>query len=165
MENLFYNLTEEDSSKSRKILLWAFSGLFFIGGLYILILSLVFGKTSVTPVLSIAPFGISLIVALIASFETIKRKDLFFSIDENKIEYRYGLIRPRRFKFMWVDIQEITMPSKKKKAILLLKDGSSHVINLNWLERRKSSIIRKHIFYAAKARNLNINRAINLTKK
>lgn len=165
MENLFCNLSEEDFSKSRKILLWGFSGLFFLAGAYILIVSLIFGKTSIQPELSLAPFGISLIVAVIALFASIKSSDLFFSVDDDKIEFRYGFIKPHKNKYMWADIQEITMPAKQKKAILLLKDGSSHVINLTWIEKRKSSIIRKHIYYAARAKNLNVNRAMNLTKK
>ena len=33
MEKLFYNLSEEEFSKGRKILLWGFSGLFFLGGI------------------------------------------------------------------------------------------------------------------------------------
>lgn len=165
MENLFYNLSEEEFSKSRKILLWGFSGLFFLGGVYVLIISLVFGKTSIPPVLSLAPFGISFIVSIIALFATIKVSGQFFSVDDDKIEFKYGLIKPQKHKFMWSDIKEITMPAKQKKAMLLFKDGSSYVINLVWLEKRKSSLIRKHIYLTAKAKNLNVNKVTNLIKK
>lgn len=163
MENLFCNLSEEEFSKSRKILLWGFSGLFFLAGSYVLIISLIFGKTSIHPELSLAPFGISLVVGVIALFATIKSSDLFFSVDDEKIEFRYGFIKPKKQKYMWADIQEITMPAKQKKAMLLLKDGSSYVINLTWLEKKKSSIIRKHIYYTARAKNLNVNRVMHLT--
>ncbi len=165
MGNLFYNLSEEDISKSRQILLWGFSGLFFLGGVYVLIVGPVFGKTSISPILSLAPFGISLVVSIIAAFATIKRSDLFFSVDDDKIEFRYGLIKPKKHKYMWADIQEITMPSKQRKAMLQFKDGSSYVINLNWIEKRKSSIIKKHIFHAARIKNLNVKRVVTLVKR
>ena len=103
--------------------------------------------------------------AIIALFATIKRSDLFFSVDDDKIEFRYGLIKPKKHKYMWADIQEITMPSKQRKAMLLFKDGSSYIINLIWIEKRKSSIIKKHIYHTARAKNLNVNRVMNLTKK
>ena len=93
MENLYYNLSEEEFSKGRKILLWIFAGLFFLAGVYVLVISLVFGHKSIPAVLSLAPFGISLVVTIIATFATIKRKDLFFSVDDDKIEFRYGIIQ------------------------------------------------------------------------
>lgn len=147
------------------ILLWGFSGLFFLAGVYVLLISMVFGKTSISPVLSLAPFGISFIVSIIALFATIKVSGQFFSVDDDKIEFRYGLIKPKKHKFIWTDIQEITMPAKQKKALLLLKNGSSYIINLIWLDRRKASIIRKHIYLAAKAKNLNINKVTYLIRK
>ncbi len=164
MENLYYNLSEEEFSKSRKILLWGFAVLFFLAGIYILILSLVIGHKSIQAVLSVAPFGISLIVAVIAAFATIKRKDLFFSIDSDKIEFRYGIFRPKRHSFKWDLIKEIIMPQKQKKAMLVFKDGSSFIINLNWLQRKKTGIIRKRIYYFAREKNLNVKKVSNLTK-
>ena len=74
MENLYYNLSEEEFSKGRKILLWIFSCLFFLAGLFVLSQSLIFGHKSVHPVLALAPFGISLVVSVIAAFASIKRK-------------------------------------------------------------------------------------------
>ena len=47
MENLYYNLSEEEFSKGRKILLWGFAGLFFLAGVYVLIISLVLGHKSI----------------------------------------------------------------------------------------------------------------------
>jgi hypothetical protein len=164
MENLYYNLSEEEFSKSRKILLWIFAAIFFLAGVYVLLISLVFGKHSIKPVLSIAPFGISLVVSVISALATFKRKDLFFTIDDNKIEFRYGIISPKKHSFKWLDIQELIMPHKQKKAKLLFKDGSSFVIDLTWLQRKKSSIIRKHIYYAAKGKNLNVVKVMNLSK-
>jgi hypothetical protein len=162
MENLYYNLSQEEFSTGRKLLLWGFAGLFFLAGIYILLISLVFGHKSITPVLSIAPFGISLIVSIIAALATIKRKDLFFLIDNDKIEFRYGIFKPARHLFKWIDIKELIMPHKQKKAKLLFKDGSSFVINLNWLQKKKAGLIRKHIFYAARERDLKVIKVNNL---
>ena len=162
MENLYYNLSKEEFSTGRKLLLWGFAGLFFLAGIYILLISLVFGHKSITPVLSIAPFGISIVVSIIAALATIKRKDLFFLIDNDKIEFRYGIFKPARHLFKWIDIKELVMPHKQKKAKLLFKDGSSFVINLNWLQKKKAGLIRKHIFYAAREKDLNVIKVKNL---
>lgn len=164
MENLYYNLSEEEFSKGRKILLWGFAGLFFLAGVYVLLISLVFGHKSITAVLSLAPFGISLVVSLIAAFATIKRKDLFFLIDNEKIEFRYGVFKPKKHLFKWVDIKELIMPHKQKKAKLLFKDGSSFVIDLTYLQKKKAGLIRKHIFYAAREKDLNVIKVNNLLK-
>jgi hypothetical protein len=165
MENLYYNLSEEEFSKGRKILLWSFSALFFLAGTYVLVISLVFGHKSIPAVLSLAPFGISLIVSVIAAFATIKRKDLFFSIDDDLIEFRYGLINPKKHSFKWADIKELVMPHKQRKAMLVFMDDSTFIIDLTWLQRKKSSHIRKHIFHAARAKNLTVTKVINLVKK
>jgi len=162
MENLYYNLSKEEFSTGRKLLLWGFAGLFFLAGVYVLLISLVFGHKSITPVLSIAPFGISIVVSIIAALATIKRKDLFFLIDNDKIEFRYGIFKPARHLFKWIDIKELIMPHKQKKAKLLFTDGSSFVINLNWLQKKKAGLIRKHIFYAAREKDLKVIKVNNL---
>ncbi len=165
MENLFYNLSEEEFSKGRKILLWGFASLFFLGGIYILIISIVFGHKSIPAILSVAPFGISLVVSVIAGLATFKGTDLFFLIDDDKIEFKYGMIRPVTHSFKWIDIKELVMPHKQKKAKLIFKDGSSFVIDLTWIQKKKSSLIRKHIFHAARNKNLTVTKVINLTKE
>ncbi|MGE5421536.1 MAG: hypothetical protein ACM3UT_15215, partial [Chloroflexota bacterium] len=72
MENLYYNLSEEEFSGSKKILLWVFSGLFFAAGLWVILLHVAFGKKETVPIaLSMAPFGISLVVGFIAFFSTV----------------------------------------------------------------------------------------------
>jgi hypothetical protein len=149
MEKLYFNLSEEEFSKSRKILLWVFVVLFFIGGIYVALLSPVFGLHSIKPILSVAPFGISLIVGIVAVMATMKRKDIYFLIDDDKIEFRYGLFRPKKHSFPWNDIKEIVMPHQERKAKLMFNDSSSFVIDLSYIQRRKSSIIRKHIYHAA----------------
>jgi hypothetical protein len=164
MENLYFNLSEEESSKARNILLWGFVTLFFLAGVYVLVTSLVLGHKSIPAVLSLAPFGISLIVSVIASFATIKRKDLFFSIDNDKIEFRYGIFKPKMHSFRWVDVKQLTMPQKQKKALLIFNDGSSFLIDLTWLQKKKSGIIRKHIYHAAREKDLNVTKVPYLTK-
>ena len=162
MENLYYNLSEEEFSKSRKILLWIFVLLFFLAGVYVLLISLVFGKHSIEPALSIAPFGISMIVSVFAFFGTVKSRNMYFSVDDDKIEFRYGMLSPKKHSFKWDDIQGFKMPGRQKKAMILFKDGSSYVINLTWVQKKKASLIRKNLFYAAKAKNLNVVKVMNL---
>lgn len=164
MEKLYYNLSEEEFSKERKILLWIFVGLFFLGGVYVAMLSPVFGVHHIKPALSLAPFGISLIVGIIAAFATIKRGDLFFLIDDDKIEFRYGIIKPKKHSFAWAEIKEFIMPHKERKIKVLFLDGSTFIIDLSYLQRKKSTIIRKHLYHAAKSKNINITRVIHLQK-
>jgi hypothetical protein len=164
MEKLYYNLSEEEYSKGRKILLWIFVAAFFLGGVYVAMLSPVFGVHHIKPSLSLAPFGISLIVGIIALFATVKRKDLYFLVDDDKIEFRYGILRPKKNSFLWSDIKEFVIPHKERKVKLIFKDGTSYIINLTWLQRKKSSHIKKHLYNSAKAKNLNILKVILLPK-
>lgn len=165
MEPLFYNLSEEEFSKSRKILLWIFVFLFFAGGLGILLASTVFGIHKIKPSFSAAPFGISFVVGVISAFATIKRKNLFFMIDDDKIEFRYGLIRPKKHTFLWENIKELVMPHKEKKVKLNFKDGKSFVINLTWLQRKKSHLIRKHLFNTAKYKDMDVRKVQQLSQE
>jgi hypothetical protein len=115
--------------------------------------------------LSLVPLGISIVVALIAVMATFKRKGLFFLIDHEKIEFRFGLIKPVKHSFRWTDILEIHLPHKQKKVLLMLKDSSSFIINLTWLERRRTNSIRKYFFYAAKENNIPVVKVQMLSKK
>jgi hypothetical protein len=165
MENLYYNLSEEEFSIGRKILLWGFATLFFLAGIYILFASLILGQKSIPAVLSVAPFGIFLVVSIIAGFATFKGTNLFFSIDMEKIEYKFGIFKPVTHHFNWMDIKELVMARKQKKVMLVFKDGSTFVINLNWMKRNKSSGIRKHLFHVAREKDLVITKVSTLSKK
>jgi hypothetical protein len=165
MENLYLNLSEEEFSKGRKILLWSFSSLFLLAALYVLVTNLALGHKNVPLFVALITFGISLFVAVIAALATIKRKDLFFKVNEDVIEFRFGILKPRKHTFKWIDIKELIMPSKQKKVMLLLNDGTSFVINLNWLQKKKSSLIRKHIYLGAKEKNLKVVKVPILLKR
>lgn len=158
MENLYFNLSKDEFSKSKKILLWSFSGLFFLAAIYIITASIIFGKSSIHATLAIPPMAISVAVAAIAALATFKRSDLFFLIDDDKIEFRYGLFKPKKHLYKWNEIKEVAMPARQRKAKLLMKDGSSYVINFTWLEGRKASVIKKHIYHAAREKLLNVQR-------
>ena len=164
MENLYYNLSEEEFSKGRKILLWGFAALFFFAGVYVLFASLILEQKSIPPVLSVAPFGISLVVSIIAGFATFKGTNLFFTIDMDKIEYKFGMFKPVTHHFNWIDIKELVMPRKQKKVMLVFKDGSKFIINLNWMQRNKSGSIRKHIFHVAREKDLVVTKVSTLSK-
>jgi hypothetical protein len=162
MENLYINLSEKEFSRGSKILLWGFSTIFCIAGVYILFVSLVLGQKSIPAVLSAAPFGISLVVGIIAAVATFKGTDNFFLIDKDKIEYKYGLFKPVDHLFNWSDVRELVMPNRQKKVLLIFKDGSSFIINLTWIQKEKSSSIRKHIFHVAREKDLNVRKVLVL---
>lgn len=164
MEQLYFNLSEEEFTKGRKVLLWIFAGLFFIAGLYVVTASPVFGHHSIPPVLATAPFGISLIVSLFAALATIKRPDLFFLVDYGKIEFRYGIFRPKRHSFQWNQIKEMVVPHKQRKVKLIFIDGTSFVIDLNYLQRKKSILIIKHLYKYALEKGINIRKVMTLEK-
>jgi hypothetical protein len=158
MEKLYYNLSEEEFSKGKKILLWSFTSLFFLAGLGILVMILLFHDTTVSASVSLAPFGISLVSGSIAAMATFRGKDHFFIIDDDKIEYTAGFFKPKTESYLWRDIKEIHLPHKQKKVKLFMKNDTSSLINLTWIEKKKSSHIRKHIYYAAKEKNINISK-------
>lgn len=162
MEQLYFNLSEEEFTKGRKILLWIFAGLFFLAGLYVVTAQPLFGHQSIPPVLSAAPFGICLIVTVFALLASVKRSDLFFLVDYGKIEFRYGILRAKRHSFQWHDVKEMIFPSKQRKIKLLFMDGTSFVIDLNYLQRKKSTLIRKHIYKTASEKGINIKKVQNL---
>jgi hypothetical protein len=164
MEKLFYNLSEEELTKGRKVLLWIFVGAFFLSGVWIAIASPVFGIHHIKPALSFAPFGISLIVGLIAAYATIKRDNLYFIVDEQKIEYRFGIIKPKKNTILWSDIKEMVMPHKERKVRVNLKDGTSQIINLSYIQKKKSSHIRKHIFHEGRSQGIDVIKVTNLPK-
>jgi hypothetical protein len=149
MENLHYNLSEEEFSKSKKVMLWVFAFIFFLAGLGTIFIT---GYIS----LSAAPFGISIVAGIIAGMATFSRKDHYFVIDNEKIEFNYGMFNPQKTTYLWNDIIEITFPHKQKKVKLELKNNTSAIINLTWIQKKKSSHLRKHLFYAAKEKNINI---------
>ena len=163
MEFLHINLSEKEFSKGSKILLWSFATLFFLAGVYVLFVSLVLGQKSIPAIICIAPFGISLVVFIIASFATFKGTDLFFLIDEEKIEYKYGFLKPVDHLFKWSDIRELVMPHRQKKVKLIFQDGSSFIINLTWIQKEKSSDIRKHIFHVAREKDLPVKKVMTIS--
>lgn len=165
MEPLFYNLSEEEFSKSSKILLWIFVLFFFVGGLAVLLAGTVFGFGRIKAAYSIAPFGISLIVGLIAILSSVKSKNLFFRIDDDKIEFRYGFIKPKIHTFLWENIKEVVIPQREKKIKLNFSDGTSFVINLTFLEGHKSFLIRKNLFTSAKYKDMNVIKVPTLAKE
>lgn len=162
MENLYFNLSEEEFSKERKVLVWIFAVFFYVAGGYVLFMNLVLGHKSIPVMLATAPFGIGLIVTVFAVFATVKRKDLFFLIDDEKIEFRYGLLNAKKHSFKWNDVRELVVPHKQKKAMLMFNDGSSYTIDLTWLQKKKSSNIRKHIYHTATEKDLKIVKVSHL---
>ncbi|MGD0342292.1 MAG: hypothetical protein ABSA76_11380 [Bacteroidales bacterium] len=162
MEKLYYNLAEAEFTKGRKILIWVFFAAFFLGGVYVALIGPLFGVYSIKPALSLAPFGISLIVGLVATYATIKRKDLYFLIDDDKVEFRYGVFRPKKYTFQWSDMREIVMPHKERKIKVIFKDGTSYIIDLMWIQRKKSILIIKHFFHMARGKGLNVLKVVQL---
>lgn len=165
MDNLYYNLSEEEFSKSRKVLVWGFAVFFLIGGLAVLFVSLVLGHKSIKPALSLAPFGICAAASVVAYMATTKRKNQFFTIDDEKLEFRYGVFKPAAQKILWNEVNEVIIPHRQKKALIRFNNGGSYIIDLTWIQKKKSSHIRRHLFQTAAAKNLKITTVLSLTGK
>ena len=61
-------------------------------------------------------------------------------------------------------MKELIIPHRQKKAKINFKDGSSHIINLTWLQKKKSSLIRKHIYQAAWEKHLKISKVVYINE-
>jgi hypothetical protein len=57
------------------------------------------------------------------------------------------------------------MPRRQKKIKLIFKDESSFVIDLTWIQRKKSSKIRNHMFHVAREKDLNVIKVLTLSRK
>jgi len=156
MENLYYNLSEQEFTKGRKILLWIFASLFFMAGMGIIFLNVIFHDKSIHISLSTAPFGICLVVSLIAIMASTGKKDHYFTIDDTKVDFKNGFIKTVQNTILWNDVKEIYFPHKQKKVKVVMKNDSFYIINLTWIEKKKSSHIRKHLYYVAREKNINI---------
>ena len=156
MENQNYDLAEEEFSKEGRIILWCVTGLFFTTGVFILFRTYILGNLDIQASFSVVPFLISLAVGIVAYYASTKRNNLYFIINEDKIEYRFGIIKPKMHLFKWTDIKELIIPSKQKKVKLMFLDGEAYVINLTWIEKKKAIHIIKHIYHAAREKNINI---------
>jgi len=157
MEKLFYDLSKQEFSSGRKALLWIFSGVFFLAGAGIIFMNVILHDLSIHITFCIPPFGIGIFTGIVAYMATSKKKDNYFLMDDEKIEYKFGLVRPVKVTHMWADINEIMVPHKEKKVLLIYKDETDHIVNLNWLEKKKTHYIRKHFYHAAREKNINIS--------
>ena len=165
MEKLFYDLSESEFTKGRKILLWIFCAIFFLAGSGIVFMNAVQHNRTIHVSVSIVPFGISLFVGIVAYMSVIKRKDHYFLIDDEKIEYRFGLFKPIKHSHRWADVEEIHMPHHEMKLLFKYKNGNNDIVNLTWLGKKKTHFIRKHIYIAAKEKNIDLKKVIALSKK
>lgn len=150
MENLNLNLSKNEFSKSRKILLWAIGLLFLSGAIWSLYLELFKHDTSVTAGLIIVLFAISAFIFFIASLASLNREDHYFIIDNDKISYRYGLLFSKHRTHNWPEVKEIIIQYNLRKATIITADGKRKIINLNWINRTGSKIILKHLYYTSR---------------
>jgi len=165
MEKLHFNLSDEDSSKGWRILLSIFAAIFVLSGIFILVNYFVFDRRNIPLVFAVVPFTIGVLVAGIALYISIRRKEQYFNINKEVIEFRYGVLRASHHSFRWENLKEITLPRRQKKAKLHLKDGSAYTINLTWLDRKKASQIRKCLIYIADEKAINIIKVARLNSK
>jgi hypothetical protein len=165
MEKLYYDLSKQEFSSGRKVLLWIFSGVFFLAGAGIIFMNVVQHDLSIHITFCIPPFGIGIFTGVIAYMATAKKKDHYFLMDNDKVEYKFGLVKPVKVTHLWNDISEIRVPHKEKKVLLVYKDKTEHIINLNWLEKKKTHFIKRHFYYTARENKINISSPANLTRR
>jgi membrane protein YdbS with pleckstrin-like domain len=162
MEKLHFNLSDEESSKGWRILLGIFAAVFILSGIFILGNYYVLGRSNIPVSFSIVPFVIGILVAGIALYVSIRRKEQYFNINRDVIEFRYGVFKASNHSFKWSDIKEITLPRRQKKARIHMKDGSDFTINLTWLDRKKASMIRKCLIYLVNEKEINLIKVVRL---
>ena len=162
MEKLHFNLSDEESSKGWRILLGIFAAVFILSGLFILGNYYILGRSNIPISFSIVPFSVGILVAGIALYVSIRRKEQYFNINRDVIEFRYGVFKASHHSFKWDDLKDLTLPRKQKKARLHMKDGSDFTINLTWLAGKKASMIRKCLIYIASEKGINLIKVVRL---
>jgi hypothetical protein len=156
MEKLYYDLSKEEFSAGRKALLWVFSGVFFLAGAGIIFMNVILKDLSIHITLCIPPFGIGIFTGIIAYMATSKKKDQYFLMDDEIVEYRFGFLKPVKITHRWTDVGEIIIPHNQKKVIVVYKNKTDHIINLNWLEKKKTHFIKRQFYHVAKEKNIII---------
>ncbi len=159
MDDLYFNLATEEFSKSRKILIWVIAIIAALVSVWNSYLMFFKHDTYSTLGLNLSLYVITIFLFLIAILATKKRKEHFFKVDKETISYHYGLIFPSHKSFLWTEIKKVFMPPHSKNTVLILKDDKSVLINLTWVEKNKSRNIRKHIYYSAKEKGIEICKA------
>ncbi|MDX2414527.1 MAG: hypothetical protein QNK33_04990 [Bacteroidales bacterium] len=159
MEDLYFNLAKEEFSKGRKILLWFMAIATTIVTLVIVYLKYIKHDTNATIGLAITLTLITIFFYMIAILSTIKKKEHFFKVDNNTISYHYGLMFQSHHTYNWNEVKKLYVPPHSKNITLLLKNGNIVGINLTWIEKNKSRMIRKHIFYSAKTKGIEIHKS------
>jgi hypothetical protein len=159
MENIEINLYEKEFSKGRKVLLLLFGSVLLATGLYNVALKVLKYDYLPSPGLTITTLSLGTLILLTAFFATSKRKNFFFRINSDSLEYRYGLLIAKEGKFQWHDISKIYMPPKEKSFFIESNSGNITGVNLNWIEGSKAIVIRKNIYYAARQLNKEIVKA------
>jgi hypothetical protein len=159
MENIEINLYEKEFSKGRKVLLLLFGSVLLGTGLYNVALRMLKYDFLPSPGLTITTLSLGTLILLIALFATSKRKNYFFRINAEGLEYRYGLLIAKEGRFKWNEISKIYMPPKVKSLSIESDTGKLKGINLNWIEGSKAIVIRKNIYYAARQLNKEIVKA------
>lgn len=156
MDDLYFNLASEEFSKPRKILIWIIAILTALVAAWDSYLKFFKHDTSADLGLTFSLYVITIFLFTIAILATKKRKEHFFKVDRENISYHYGLIFPSHRSYKWAEIRKVYMPPRSKNTVLILNNDKPVHINLTWVERNKSRIIRKHIYFSAKERGIEI---------
>jgi len=155
-QQLYYNLSEEEFTKDRKLIIWVSACFFFLVSLYVFMESFISVRKSIPTILALPPLITCLIITGIGFWAKLKRKDLFFLVDEGKIEFRFGVFKAKRRSFKWAKISSIVMPLTQRKIKLNLNDGKSFVINLIFFKQEKSISIKNYIYKLAVEKEIKV---------
>ncbi len=159
MEDLNFNLAKEEFSKGLKILLWVIAISTTIVTLVVVYLMFIKHDVNTTIGLAITLALITIFFYMIAILSSIKKKEHFFKVDNNTISYHYGLMFQSHHTYNWNEVLKLYVPPRSKNITLVLKNGTIVGINLTWIEKNKSRMIRKHIFYSAKTKGIEIQKS------
>lgn len=156
MEDLYFNLAKEEFSKGRKIILWFMAVAATVVTFVDVYLKFIKHDTTATIGLTITLGITTAFFYLIAILSSVKKKEHFFKVNKEDISYHYGLMFQTHHIYKWKEVQKLYVPPRSKNITMLLKDGKAVKINLNWIEKNKSRMIIKHLFYSAKYKGIEI---------
>jgi hypothetical protein len=72
------------------------------------------------------------------------------------------MFNPKKHSYLWSDIKKLVMPHRERKVKLMFRNNNSEIINLSYIQRKRSMLIRKHLILAAREKNISVLKVINL---
>ncbi len=149
MDNLHHKLSDQEFSTGRKALLWIVGSIFFCIGFWDIYKSNILNDDRISIGVVTVTFSIGLFIYFVAFLASRKKKEHFFTVDNNGISFRFGTFVEVHGNFTWQEIDHINFPPHTRLFVLNLKNGDKKAVNLNWINKDKGKSILRHVYYSA----------------